>query len=334
MYLSICIPSYNRPNELKRLIQSIDCQFYDLEICICEDASPKRIQIREVINSLQKESSFPINYYENSSNLGYDRNLRELILKAKGKWIIFMGDDDVFIPGELQKYINFLKQNETAAYVLRSYENVYLDGSSETFRYFEKDCFFDKGEQAYLTLFRKSTFISGFTFQRELALDTLTERFDSTLLYQLYIVAELTLNYPSAYYSTPFTRAYEGGEFYFGSSEVEKEFFKPNVIDVEGQIYFISSYFKITKFIDEKYKLDSTSQIKREMSKYSYPILAFVRNSGLHTFRQFKKALEEIGLNTSGLFYVYYYSLLFLGTKFTKKIIILIKRILGRTPQL
>ncbi|MGC4389066.1 hypothetical protein ABXW34_24790, partial [Streptococcus suis] len=70
-----------------------------------------------------------------------------------------------------------------------------LDGSSEKFRYFEKDCFFNKGEQAYLTLFRKSTFISGFTFQRELALDTLTERFDSTLLYQLYIVAELTLNY-------------------------------------------------------------------------------------------------------------------------------------------
>ncbi|EWM59065.1 glycosyltransferase family 2 protein [Streptococcus thermophilus] len=334
MYLSICIPAYNRPNELKRLIESIDCQFDDLEVCICEDLSPKRVQIRESISSLKKDTSLTINYYENDSNLGYDRNLRELITKAKGKWIIFMGDDDVFIPGELQKYIEFLRKHEECAYILRSYENMYLDGSSEKFRYFDQDRFFEKGEEAYLTLFRKSTFISGFTFQRQLVLDTLTDRFDSTLLYQLYIVAELTLNYPSAYYSTPFTRAYEGGEFYFGSSEVEKEFFKPNVINVKGQIYFISSYFKITEFIDEKYSLDSTRKIKREMSKYSYPILAFVRNSGLDTFRQFKIELEKIGLNVSALFYLYYYSLLFLGTKITKKIIILIKKVLGRTPQL
>ena len=107
MYLSICIPSYNRPMELKRLIESIDCSFSDLEVCICEDKAPKRLEVRKMVKSLK--TKYVINYYENNNNLGYDANLRELISKAKGKWVIFMGDDDVFIPGELDKYIKFLK---------------------------------------------------------------------------------------------------------------------------------------------------------------------------------------------------------------------------------
>ena len=332
MYLSICIPSYNRPNELKRLIDSVDCEFIDLEICICEDNAPKRTEVRELVQNTH--SKYTLNYYENDRNLGYDANLRELITRAQGKWCIFMGDDDAFIPGELEKFIHFLKKNEQCGYVLRSYKNIYKDGREEKFIYYDGDKQFDKGVEGYLELYRKSTFISGFTFQREYVLNTLTDRFDSTLLYQLYMLAELTLNYPSAYYSTPFTMAFEGGEFFFGSSETEKKFFKPNTIDVAGQVHFISSYFTITEFIDKKYKLDSTRIIKKQMSKYSYPILAFVRNNGKRDFRDFKRELERIGLNSSKLFYIYYYSLLIFGTKLTKNIIMLIKKIMGRTPHL
>ena len=332
MYLSICIPSYNRPKELKRLVESIDCSFRDLEICICEDNSPKRVEIRSVVEDIK--CPYEINYYENTLNLGYDKNLRELISKAKGRWVIFMGDDDVFIPGELDKYINYLKENEDCAYVLRSYRNRYKNGNEEDFIYYDSNKRFASGIEAYLELFRKSTFISGFTFQREYSLDTLTDRFDSSLLYQLYMVAELTLNHPSAYYATPFTMAYEGGEFFFGSSETEKKFFKPNTIDVEGQTYFIGSYFKITQFIDDKYKIESTQIIKKQFSKYSYPLLAFVRGNGHEDFKRFRIELEKMGLNSSWLFYVYYYSLLLLGTNITKQIIIVLKKILRRTPRL
>ena len=332
MYLSICIPSYNRPMELKRLIESIDCSFSDLEVCICEDKAPKRLEVRKMVKSLK--TKYVINYYENNNNLGYDANLRELISKAKGKWVIFMGDDDVFIPGELDKYIKFLKKSEDCGYILRSYKNKYKDGREEQFIYYAGDRHFEKGIDAYLELFRKSTFISGYTFQKDFVLDTLTDQFDSSLLYQLYMVAELTLNYPSAYYSTPFTMAYEGGEFFFGSSETERKYFKPNTIDVDGQVYFIGSYFKITDYIDEKYRILSTPIIKNQFSKYSYPLLAFVRNNGRRDFKKFKKELEEMGLNSSLLFYVYYYSLLLFGTRITKNIIMLIKRVMGRTPNL
>ena len=52
--ISICIPSYNRPVELLRLLDSIDCNFSDIEIVIREDFSPSRLKIRSVIKKFTK----------------------------------------------------------------------------------------------------------------------------------------------------------------------------------------------------------------------------------------------------------------------------------------
>jgi glycosyltransferase involved in cell wall biosynthesis len=41
--LSVCIPAYNRPAELRQLLESIAAQDYPhYEVVICEDASPER----------------------------------------------------------------------------------------------------------------------------------------------------------------------------------------------------------------------------------------------------------------------------------------------------
>lgn len=49
--LSICITSYNRPNELYRCLKSIDVSnISDIEVVISEDKSPKREEIRTFIN--------------------------------------------------------------------------------------------------------------------------------------------------------------------------------------------------------------------------------------------------------------------------------------------
>ena len=45
---SICIPSYNRPAEIRRLLDSIDTMYVDgIEIVICEDKAPKRLEVRK-----------------------------------------------------------------------------------------------------------------------------------------------------------------------------------------------------------------------------------------------------------------------------------------------
>ena len=64
--LSICIPSYNRPEELYRLLKSIDIKANDkVEIVICEDYAPRREEVRQQVNKFKLESNYKICYHEN-----------------------------------------------------------------------------------------------------------------------------------------------------------------------------------------------------------------------------------------------------------------------------
>lgn len=334
-FLSICIPSFNRPNELKKLLESVDYPDpEEIEIVICEDKSEKRLEIRSVVNEYKNLNLIDINYIENKVNLGYDTNLRELIKNAKGEYIIFMGDDDEFVPGGLVQYINFLKENNDLGYILKTSRTIHDDNSIEEFRYFSHTKFFDAGYDAYITLFRKSVFISGFTFKREYSLPHLIDKFDGTLLFQLYLLAEITLKYKSAYCEILLTQQYDGGVPLFGSSEAEKDIYTPGTVTIQNSINFISSYFKLTKYMDEKYGLKSTEYVKKDMSKYSYPILSIQRDKGLVKFIKYYKEINNLGINNSIYYHIYFVGLLVFGEEFCDKIIRTIKKKLGRTPQL
>lgn len=334
--ISICIPSYNRPEKLNRLLKSIDCNsLLSFEIVICEDHSPKRNEIREVVEEYKKNVDYDIHYIENTRNLGYDGNIRKLITVSSGVYIIYMGDDDMFVPGELDTYIKFLNSNTELGYVLRSYKNVNNNGQEEKFLYYPEVKFFDAGKRSYVELFRKSVFISGFTFKRELALSTLTTKFDGTLLYQLYILAEICLNYPSAAYNKSITQGViEEKDFYFGASEAEKEFRVPGKITLKGEVKFINSFVCIAEFIDDKYNIRSKDDILVDMSKYSYPMISSIRNQGLREFLKYVAELRKIGLGCTVYFYVYVLGLIIFGESNCRRIIKSIKKILGKTPVL
>lgn len=98
--ISICVTSYSRVNELIRLLNSIDTKKYRsmVEVVIAEDKSPKRDEIRKAINDYKNNTNLVIRDYYNEKNLGYDRNLGNLIQLAHGDYIIFSSDDDTFIP--------------------------------------------------------------------------------------------------------------------------------------------------------------------------------------------------------------------------------------------
>ena len=210
IFLSICIPSYNRPSDLRRLLESIDSKYFgEIEIVIKEDKSPKRDEIREAVMSYQQTSNYHVNYIENDINLGYDANIRSFLQAAKGKWIIYMGDDDLFIPTSLDEYIGFLKSHDDLGYVLRRYRAEYSNGNIEEYRYSNKDEFLEPGQKSIVEFFRRSVFISGFTFQRELFDDYNCEALDGTLLFQLYIQASICLKNKSAYCDIPITKLIE-----------------------------------------------------------------------------------------------------------------------------
>lgn len=334
--ISICIPSYNRPQELSRLLKSINASNSDdIEIVICEDKSPKRDEIRGVVKNFQKGTKFKIIYKENEKNLGYDRNLRELAKSASGEWIVYMGDDDVFIVGALDKLIKFLRTNDDAGYVLRSYEVVHYNGTTEKFRYFEENKFFQAGYETYTMLFRKSVFISGFTIKRDFILPYLINDFDGTLLFQLYLAAEVVLKYPSAYFDEPLTQQYEKElKPEFGSSEAERKFYTPGTVTIENSINFMKGFLKIAGYLDKKYNFYSAVIIQKDISKYSYPVLSIQREKGLKEFFRYVKELNKLSFNITIYYYVYVVALALFGKKSCDNLITMIKKILGRTPRL
>ena len=328
--ISICIPSYNRPSGIERLLRSIDSKYHDeIEIVICEDNAPKRLDVREVVENFKKHSKYRTKYFENPHNYGHGRNMRECILQSDGEYIMFMGDDDMFIPNKFDDFYNFVHKHMNIGYFLRSYAEIKENKKVLNYRYYSSDMLFEPGVESYVQLFGKSVSMSGFTIKREYVTDITIDIFDDTLLYQLYLVAEVSLNHPSMYFNTPFTYVVSDGGTYFGVNEKEKGKYVVGV-KVSDNINYIVGRYKITEYIDAKYNIASTLSIKDDTSRYCFYILAESRKYGIDHFRKQRKLFIDAELNTTIYFYIYYYALLFGGRDICITIINLIKKVVGR----
>ena len=91
--ISICIPAYNRPDYLKRLLDSIAIQrFRNFEVIVTDDSSNS-----EVANFIERSSySFVIHYVKNETPKGTPQNWMEGMKYASAPWIKIIHDDDWF----------------------------------------------------------------------------------------------------------------------------------------------------------------------------------------------------------------------------------------------
>ena len=124
MLLSICIPTYNRPENLKNCLDSIAKQVCsDFEVCISDNAS--RVDIAKTIQPYKKK--FKIRFKRNKKNLGFAMNVLNVSLMARGKFIWFLGDDDLLTKNSLNFLTKLIKKNKKINFFwINSY---YLDVS-------------------------------------------------------------------------------------------------------------------------------------------------------------------------------------------------------------
>ncbi len=335
-FLSICIPSYNRPEGLQSLLASIDCHPEDVEIVICEDCAPKRNEVNAVVNRFRAIGSYDLRYLENPVNLGFDGNLRRLIECASGQYVMFMGDDDFFVPKALDKYILFLKSNQDKRYVLRCYLTEHTDGTIEYFRYLPKATNLAAGESTVAWLFKRSVTISGFTISRAAALEWATPELDGTLLYQVYLMAQVCLDHSSVYCDIPVVhsvQSFRQDRAMFGSSGAESNRYTPGIVSPDNSINFTKAYFELTDYLDHRRGTNLTKLVRKDLAKYSYPFLSIQRKRGLISFLRYANRLErEIGFGSSPYFHIYKWSLFFLGERSCDWVICQIKTSLGYTP--
>lgn len=334
--ISICIPSYNRTTELERLLRSIDVDPSVVEIVISEDFSRNRNLIRSIVEKFKSSSKYVVHYYENESNLGFDANIRSLVDKSQGDFIIFMGDDDYFIPGALEKYCEFIRKNNHVGYILRSYRVIHRDDKLENFHYFSGDRSFEPGESSVALLFKRSVSLCGFTINRRACLEFLGNAFPGLLLYQVYLMAKVCLRYPSVYCCIPIaiaTQSYRNDDQLFGSSSTERGLFSVGKITTQNSLNFIKNFIKLSQKIDFEENVNITNLIRRDLSRHAYPILSIQRKRGIIEFSIYALRLRHI-VGGSLLFYLYFFALIFLGEGRCDSAIVAIKNYLGYTPNL
>src|SRR5262245_61160022 len=126
--ISVCIPAFNRAKVLDELLESILNQdFSDFELLIIEDKSPERLAIRDIVSARSAQHPGVIRYVENGQNLGYDGNLRALTLQARGRFCLFMGNDDLMCPGALRVIASAIERHSSVGVIVRTYAS--FDGT-------------------------------------------------------------------------------------------------------------------------------------------------------------------------------------------------------------
>ncbi len=331
----MCIPAYNRSEVLPALLESILTQdFEEFEIVINEDCSPDRPLIRKIVENYAAKYPKRIRYFENENNLGYDANLRSLIEHAIGEYCLFMGNDDLMCPGALKTISSTISSYPKIGVYLRSFEAFEdtPDNVVQTFRYFNKEVFFPAGAKTISTFYKRSVVIPGVTINREAARQFVTDQFDGSLLYQIYLVANILVEWNGVFSPEIVTWYRNGGIPDFGNSESEKGKFVPRTRTIESSINFMQGMLNIAQYVEMKRNVNIYRPILRDLSNYSYPILSVQADKPVVDFFKYYVSLIRLGFGKQPIFHAYFLAILLFGVPRMEKIITWIKNKLGHTP--
>lgn len=334
--LTVCIPAYNRAGLLAPLLESILSQdFDDFDVLICEDGSPERAAIAGVVQRFQQMHPGRIHYEENAANLGYDGNIRRLVERARGHYCVFMGNDDLLCAGALASIAAAVQRQPDCGVVVRSYASFEEspDRFKQVFRYYPQEHVLPAGAQAVFTAYRRSVVISGMVIHRDAAAAVATNRFDGTLLYQLYLVGMILAQRSVVFVPQIIALRRDGTPPDFGNSASERGKFVPHDQTPESSIHFMQGMLAIAKHVGKATQLDVFSTIRADIGNYAYPILSIQAKRPLRVFVKYGLALARLGLWRYPLFHLYFVTLLLIGPDRSDSIINMIKRRLGHTPR-
>ena len=104
--ISICIPTFEGESTLGQTLDSICTQITpEFEVIISDDHSLDRTLIIASEYAIKYSN---IKAFKNEDNLGMDKNFHQCVKYAKGEYIWFCGQDDIFMDGALAKILEIL----------------------------------------------------------------------------------------------------------------------------------------------------------------------------------------------------------------------------------
>jgi glycosyltransferase involved in cell wall biosynthesis len=139
--VSVVIPTYNRPLEVRAAVASVLQQSYrPLEIIVVDDHSTEELfeAMREAVRGTVREAlrtaagdEVPVCFERLPCNRGPSGARNAGIRKAHGKYIAFLDSDDAWLPSKLQAQIDILER-APAQQPLVVYAQVWIRRKGET----------------------------------------------------------------------------------------------------------------------------------------------------------------------------------------------------------
>lgn len=329
-FFSICITSYNRVNELLRLLESIDSTKYvdDIEIIVSEDKSPKREEIRNVVEHFKEQSPYNVVFNTNENNLGYDRNLGKLKELASGKYIIYMSDDDAFTPGKLDDYLDFLLEKDCSVCFQP------FMGQSGIRRKYNGHQFYLASEDTAANHIYDSILFSGLTFKRECIAGLDAEPFLNSYYFQVYMFMTVAYKHGLHYYDSTLVDCIMDGENAYGKSDSSvKNEELANRKSIYSNLEFNKGLIWVITRFDSENNTNCKAVFAKEYSIRTLPGICRARKVGKKEYKEYIKRLESLDLQFTPIYHVYKFMISVFGWKLTEKIVQLPKKLLIRSRQ-
>ena len=112
--VSVAIITYNQRDYLKECIESVLAQGYsNIEIVIADDGSSDGTDM--LLNDYQTKYPGKFVIRLNKSNQGITKNCNIALEACKGKYIAFLGGDDIMLPQKLSKQVQYMESHENCS---------------------------------------------------------------------------------------------------------------------------------------------------------------------------------------------------------------------------
>ncbi len=121
--VSICIPTYNRKEYLRKTVESVFAQTYkDYEVILVDDGST------DGTAEMIKSTGLPVRYYW-QENSGEAAARNKMIKFARGEFITFVDSDDLLMHDAVEKMVNVMEAEEGETIVYGPYQRIDQDGN-------------------------------------------------------------------------------------------------------------------------------------------------------------------------------------------------------------
>ena len=125
--VSVVIPSYKRSDTVKSALDSVLNQTYqNLEIWLVDDNGEDKSSTESLLKAIEEISKDKrFNYFKPEKHINGSFARNEGIKKARGEYIAFLDDDDIWYPSKLEKQIRKFQEDSDVGLVYCGAKSVF-----------------------------------------------------------------------------------------------------------------------------------------------------------------------------------------------------------------